>query len=114
MADIASSAFAVFFTQCPSFLSFQQNMEKTSGRNNACSLFQIERLPCDNHIRQTLDPIEPSHLFHFFDDLQQGFEDTGLLEAMRAVQHTRLIALDATWYFSSPSENIHCPNCSCL
>jgi hypothetical protein len=114
MADIASSAFAVFFTQCPSFLSFQQNMEKTSGRNNARSLFQIECIPCDNHIRQRLDPIEPSHLFNFFDDLHQGFEDAGLLEAMRAVKQTRLIALDGTWYFSSQSKNVHCPNCSCL
>lgn len=114
MADIASSAFAVFFTQCPSFLSFQQHMEKTSGRNNARSLFQIERIPCDNHIRQMLDPIPPSHLFEFFDDLQQSFADAGLLEAMRAVQRTRLIALDATWYFSSQSKDIHCPNCSCL
>jgi hypothetical protein len=114
MADIASSAFAVFFTQCPSFLSFQQNMEKSSGRNNARSLFQIERIPCDNHIRQTLDPIEPSHLFAFFDDLHQGFAEAGLLEAMRAVQQTRLIALDATWYFSSQSKNVCCPNCSCL
>lgn len=33
---------------------------------------------------------------------------------MRAVERTRLIALDATWYFSSQSQNIHCPNCSCL
>jgi hypothetical protein len=114
MVDIASSAFAVFFTQCPSFLSFQQNMEKNSGRNNARSLFQIERIPCDNHIRQTLDSIEPSHLFKFFDDLLQGFEEAGLLEAMRAVKHTRLIALDATWYFSSQAKNVHCPNCSCL
>lgn len=114
MADIASSAFAVFFTQCPSFLSFQQNMEKSSGRNNARSLFHIERIPCDNHIRQMLDPIEPSHLFDFFDDLHQGFADAGLLEAMRAVKQTRLIALDATWYFSSQSKNVCCPNCSCI
>ena len=27
MADIALAAFSVFFTQCPSFLSFQRNME---------------------------------------------------------------------------------------
>ncbi len=33
---------------------------------------------------------------------------------MRAVEHTRLIALDATWYFSSQSKNIRCPNCSCI
>jgi hypothetical protein len=112
MADIALSAFAVFFTQCPSFLCFQQNMEEAHGRNNARSLFQIGRIPSDNHIRQTLDPVAPHHLFSLFDDLHAAFEQAGLLQAMRAVQDTRLIALDATWYFSS--QNIHCPNCSCL
>ena len=114
MADIALSAFAVFFTQCPSFLSFQQNMEKARGRNNARSLFQVENIPTDNHIRQMLDPVEPRHLFRLFDDLHRAFAQTGLLEAMRAVGATRLIALDATWYFSSQSKNIHCPHCSCL
>jgi hypothetical protein len=114
MADIALSAFAVFFTQCPSFLSFQQNMEKARGRNNARSLFRVQSIPSDNHIRQTLDPVEPRHLFSLFDDLHQAFDQTGLLEDMRAVGGTRLIALDATWYFSSQSENIHCPNCSCI
>lgn len=114
MADIALSAFAVFFTQCPSFLSFQQNMEKAQGRNNARSLFGVERIPCDNHIRQMLDPVEASELFGLLDDLYQAFDQAGLLQAMRAVQNTRLLALDATWYFSSQSENLHCENCSCL
>ena len=114
MADIALSAFAVFFTQCPSFLSFQQNMEKVQGQNNARSLFQVGRIPSDNHIRQTLDPVAPHHLFSLFDELHRAFDQAGQLEAMRAVQHTRLLALDATWYFSSQSQNIHCPNCSCL
>lgn len=114
MRDIALSGFAVFFTQCPSFLSFQQNMEKVNGRNNARSLFGVECIPCDNHIRQTLDPVEACELFSLFDDLHKAFDATGLLEAMRAVNHTRLIALDGTWYFSSQSKNIHCQNCSCL
>lgn len=114
MADIALSAFAVFFTQSPSFLSFQQAMEQARGRNNARSLFQIQSLPSDNHIRQTLDPVEPHHLFSLFEDLHQAFDQVGLLEAMRAVGGTRLIALDATWYFASQSQNVHCPNCSCL
>lgn len=114
MADIALSAFAVFFTQYPSFLSFQRGMEQTHGRNNARSLFQVERIPTDNHIRQILDPVEPHHLYSLFDDLHQAFDQEGLLEAMRAVGNTRLIALDATWYFSSQSKNIHCPSCSCI
>jgi hypothetical protein len=112
MADIALSAFAVFFTQCPSFLSFQQNMEKAHGCNNARSLFGVGRIPCDTHIRQTLDPVPPSALFGLFDDLHTAFAETGRLEALRAVQNTRLIALDATWYFSS--QHLSCPHCSSL
>lgn len=114
MADIALSAFAVFFTQCPSFLSFQQNMQKAHGRNNVRSLFSVEDIPCDNHIRQTLDAVAASEIFLLFDDLQTAFAETGLLENMRAVKNTRLLALDATWYFSSQSEHIHCENCSCI
>lgn len=114
MADIALAAFSVFFTQSPSFLSFQRAMQQAHSRNNAQSLFGLQRIPTDNHIRQTLDPVAPAHLFDFFDNLHQAFDQAGLLEAMRAVGDTRLIALDATWYFSSRSENIHCKNCSVI
>jgi hypothetical protein len=114
MADIALAAFSVFFTQCPSFLSFQCNMEQVRGRNNARSLFQVQAIPTDNHIRQTLDSVAPEPLMALFDDLLRGYDEHGLLTAMRAVQNTRLIALDATWYFSSQSKTIHCPNCSCI
>ena len=114
MADIALAAFSVFFTQCPSFLSFQRAMEQARGRNNVRSLFQVEQIPSDNHIRQTLDPVAPHHLFGLFDELHRAFDQVGVLESMRAVENSRLIALDATWYFSSQSENVCCPNCSCL
>lgn len=114
MQDIALSAFSVFFTQCPSFLSHQSQMKKARGRSNAQSLFQIQQVPSDNHIRQVLDPIEPSHLHGLFDDIYHAFEQRGVLEAMKAVNQTQLIALDGTWYFSSQSENIHCENCSCM
>jgi hypothetical protein len=114
MADIALAAFSVFFTQCPSFLSYQRGIEQARGRNNARSLFQVGEIPCDNHIRQTLDPVAPHQLFTLFDELHQAFDQTGVLEQMRAVERTRLIALDATWYFSSQSRNVCCPNCSCI
>ena len=110
MADIGMAACSVFFTQCPSFLSFQRNMEQSRAR----SLFQVQAIPTDNHLRQTLDSVAPEHLMALFDDLHRAFDEQGLLPAMRAVQNTRLIALDATWYFSSQSKNIHSPNCSCI
>jgi hypothetical protein len=94
------------------FGSCASAFEQARGCNNARSLFKIERIPTPNHIRQTLDPVPPHHLLSLFDDLHQAFEQTGLLETMRAVGGTRLLALDATWYYSSASKNIHCPNCS--
>ena len=45
MFDIALSAFSLFFTQNPSFLQFQRDMEKKKGKNNAQSLFQIGAIP---------------------------------------------------------------------
>ena len=54
MEDIGLSAFSVFFTQSPSFLSSQKTLEKAKGRSNAQSLFQIEEIPCDNHIPRSM------------------------------------------------------------
>jgi hypothetical protein len=44
----------VFFTQSPSFLAFQKYMQKNKGVNNAQSLFGIQKIPSDNHIRDAL------------------------------------------------------------
>lgn len=44
MEDIGMSAFSVFFTQSPSFLAHQTTMQQVRGKNNAQSLFQIEKI----------------------------------------------------------------------
>jgi hypothetical protein len=112
MEDIGLSAFSVFFTQSPSFLAHQKTMQKAKGQSNAQSLFAIDQIPCDNHIRQSLDPVPPEKLFPLYDNVFQALRDQGILESFRAVQDTLLIALDGTWYFSS--HTLHCPQCSCL
>jgi hypothetical protein len=55
MADFGLSAFAMFFMQSASFLSFQRALEKGQGRSNCQSLFGIEKNPSDNYIRDMLD-----------------------------------------------------------
>ena len=67
MADIGLSAFSVFFTQSPSFLAHQKALEDGRGRSNGASLFGIEKIPSDNHIRDMLDPVAPEALFGQFD-----------------------------------------------
>src|SRR6266404_292804 len=112
MEDIGLSAFSVFFMQCPSFLSAQKTMEQAKGRSNLQSLFEVEQIPCDNHIRQTLDPVAPKELFGLYDEVLESLKQGGALTGWRSLGDTLLVALDGTWYFSS--EKIHCPNCSCL
>jgi hypothetical protein len=112
MEDIGLGAFSVFFTQCPSFLAHQKTMRQAKGRSNAQSLFHLEKIPCDNHVRQTLDPVPPEELYPCYDEVFESLRQSGQLESWRAVHDTILVAMDGTWYFSS--DKIHCAHCSCL
>ena len=107
MADFGLSAFAVFFTQSPSFLAHQTAMQTTRGHNNAQSFFQIEAIPCDNQIREMLDPIPPRTLSPVYDRVYDTLREHGILQRFRGAQHSTFMALDGTWYFSS--QKIHCP-----
>jgi hypothetical protein len=61
MADIGLSAFSLFFLQSPSFLAHQRRLEEGQGRSNCQTLFGLDRIPSDNHIRALLDPVSPDH-----------------------------------------------------
>src|SRR3972149_7240144 len=62
LCDAALGAFGVFFTQSPSFLAYQRDMQRRTGRNNAWSLFGVGQIPSDPQIRNLLDPIAPMQL----------------------------------------------------
>ena len=110
MEDIGLSAFAVFYTQCPSFLASQKAMEEKRGRSNAQTLFQIEKTPCDNHIREMLDEVEPEELYPLYDEIFETLREQGVLKTFQTFGGTTPVALDGTWYFSSGT--IHCDHCS--
>jgi hypothetical protein len=112
MADLGLGAFSVFFTQSPSFLAHQKTMQQAKGRSNAQSLFHLEQIPCDNHIRQSLDGVPPEKLFPCYDAVLESLWQSGHLASWRVLQDTVLLALDGTWYYSS--QKIHCPNCCSL
>ena len=112
MMDAAAGAFSVFFTQEPSFLSFQKHLEERYGLSNAKTLFEMSDIPTDNHIRDLLDPVSPSALDPVFADCLDAVRESGDLASFHTTvgQNDLLIALDGTWYFSS--ETVHCKNCS--
>ncbi len=108
--DAALGAFAVFFTQSPSFLAHQQTLRHAKGSSNAERLFGITQIPSDNQIRTLLDPVSPTHLAPMFTTILQALAAAGVVDAFRALDDTVLIAVDGTQYFSS--QRISCANCS--
>lgn len=110
MQDIARSAFAVFFVQSPSFLAHQKLMQQARGMNNGRTLFEIQKLPTDNQIRNLLDAVDPQQLRPVFVSVFEYLQQQGRIDAFRSFSNTLLIALDGTGYFHS--ESIHCSSCT--
>ena len=57
MEDAGLSALSVFYMQSPSFPEWQRRMQRRKGKNNATSLFGLQRLPSPEQIRNLLDPV---------------------------------------------------------
>ena len=110
LADIGLAAFSVFQMQSPSFLAHQRLFAKCRGRSNAHTLFGLERMPSDNHIRKMLDNLPTEPLGGLFTAVVGELNRTGVLDKMRVLDGQLLIALDGTEYFSSYT--IGCDNCS--
>jgi hypothetical protein len=108
--DAALGAFAVFFTQSPSFLAYQRDMAKRQGQSNAHTLFGLSEIPCDNQIRTLLDPVPPALLGPVFDHGLTTLVQTPQLTVFRSWQKRLLVVLDGTQYFTS--QQISCPQCS--
>jgi hypothetical protein len=107
--DAILGAFGVFFTQSPSFLDYQRRLQHNKGQNNAHTLLGVEQIPCDQQVRNLLDPLAPSLLDPVFVTIFQGLEQHRPFASFRGLGDQLLVALDGTQYFSSQA--IHCPNC---
>jgi hypothetical protein len=108
--DAAMGTFAMFFSQNPSFLAFQKLMREAEGMDNAQSLFGIEEILSDNHIRALMDKVPPSFVFPIFLEIFNNLNEQNLLSSFRSYHNNWLIGLDGTQYFSSQS--ICCNSCS--
>jgi hypothetical protein len=107
--DAAWGAFAVFFTQRPSFLAYQRDMSKRQGQSNAHTLFGLTEIPCDNQIRPLLDPVSPALLEPVFAHGLTTLIETQQLAAFRSWRKRLLVVWDGTQYFRS--QTISCPQC---
>jgi hypothetical protein len=108
--DAVMAAFSIFFTQSASFLDHQRLMKSNKGKDNAESLFSIEKIPSDNQIRNLLDPVPAATIFMAFQEVYEWLNKNGVLKKFLYLDEEILIALDGTEYFSS--KKINCPHCN--
>ncbi len=109
MADFGLSAFAMFFTQSASFLSFQRALEKGQGRSNCQTLFGIEKIPSDNYIRDMLDDADPALLRPCFERVETLLAEPPMRAAFGRLGGRTPIVWDGTEYFCS--QKLGCPHC---
>lgn len=110
LKEIALGAFSVFFMRSESFLEAQRMMETSHGLNNLRTMFGVDDIPTDNHIRSILDGVSPAHLDSVFSDIFYYLDNTGHIERFRCYEGNLLLALDGTQYHSS--KKICCANCT--
>ena len=110
MRDAALAAFSVFFTQSPSFLFHQRSMQQSKGKSNAGTIFGVDDIPTDNHIRSLLDPVNVSLVQPVFRKVFEALERRKALDGLRCFDGTLLVALDGVWFHNS--ESVHCKQCN--
>lgn len=54
-------------------------MKSSKGKDNASSLFGIKKIPCDNQIRNLLDPIPAATIFGSFQQVYQWLKKQGVI-----------------------------------
>jgi len=105
LADSLMSAFAMFSLKDPSLLAFEERRND----ENLKSVYHIENIPCDTHLRTILDSVDPESLRPLFKDVFRQLQRGKALEPFVFYEGCYLLSLDGTGYFSS--SKIHCPSC---
>jgi len=105
LTDALMSAFAMFSLKASSLLAFAK--ERAEG--NVHTIYGIERVPCDTHMREILEPVSPKWLRPVFTSVFRQLQRGKALEAMMFLDGHYLLALDGTGYFSS--KTMHCDSC---
>src|SRR5437016_13132495 len=105
LTDALMSAFAMFSLKAPSLLAF----DKERAEGNLHTIYGIERVPCDTHMREILDPVSPKLFRPLFKSIFRQLQRGKALEAMTFLDGHYLLALDGTEFFSS--KTMHCESC---
>ena len=105
LTDALMAAFAMFSLTSPSLLAF----DKERAEGNLHTIHGMERVPCDTHMREILDPVSSESLRPVFKSVLRQLQRGKALEPMVFFDDCSLLALDGTGYFAS--KTMPCASC---
>ena len=103
--DALMSAFALFSLTAPSLLA----CDKERAEGHVHTIYGIQRVPCDTHMRESLAPVSPQGLRPVCTSVVRPLQRGKALEAMVLLDGHSFLALDGTGYFAS--QTMHCASC---
>lgn len=106
LADTLMSAFAMFSLKDPSLLAFD---DRRSSDPNLRDIYNINNIPCDTQMRDTLDGLDPESLRPSYKSLFHELQRGKALEPMVFMEGCYLASLDGTGMFCSKKN--HNKNC---
>ena len=83
-------------------------MKEKRGKDNAQSLLNLEEIPCDNQIRNLLDPMPAETVFGIFETVYEWLSKNQIINEFEYLDNQILLALDGTEHYSS--KKINCPS----
>jgi hypothetical protein len=98
--DALKAGFAVTYFLHPSLLSFQKAQKKKHRKNNLETLFEIQKTPTSNTIKNIIDNIEPGWLDGVFDRGLRTCKKLGVYAKYKVLDGEIPVAVDCTGYYS--------------
>jgi hypothetical protein len=105
LVDSLMSALAMFSLKSPSLLAFDEGRAEPIVQANLHTLFQVNKVPCDTHMREVLDKVDPKELRQSFLSVFHEVQRGKLLKRYEFLGGY-LCLVDGTEIFNS--EEIHC------
>lgn len=109
LKDHLMAGFALFSLKYPSLLQFDQSSDNERVKHNLQSVYKIDNVPSDTHMRESLDELKPEKARKVFKSLFAKCQRSKLLELFKYYDERYLMPLDGTGYFYSKA--VHCDNC---
>jgi hypothetical protein len=99
------AACALFSLKAPSLRAF----DKERAEGNVQTIYGLQRVPCDTHRRERLDPVSPKWLRPVLTSVLRQRQRGKALAALVLLDGHSLFARDGTGYLSSTT--MHCASC---